>query len=185
MTQHVEVCPVPREVMLPGKAQPLCRPLQSTQSTLRFFHDPLPAVSTGSLALPLPVDKTDRQDDRFTAFRRDDTRREGTSSRPPIFMSLCPQYSGEQPIGSRFGSGLSASFDLFCVTVLQPEVHMCLPFVSAWPPVRLDAGRSGSRLTGRSAPEGEGTLSLPLQTRPLPVTPGQVGYPSGKTGFSS
>ena len=95
MTQHVEVCPVSREVMLPGKAQPLCRPLQSTQSTLRFFHDPLPAVSTGSLALPLPVDKTDRQDDRFTAFRRDDTRREGTSSRPPIFMSLYSHKTGE------------------------------------------------------------------------------------------
>ena len=112
MTQHVEVCPVSREVMLPGKAQPLCRPLQSTQSTLRFFHDPLPAASTGLLALPLPGVTLSRRNDRFTAFRRDDTRQEGTSCRPPILMSLCSQNLGEQPIGSRFGSGLSASFDL-------------------------------------------------------------------------
>ena len=46
-----------------------------------------------------------------TAFHRNDTRREGASFRPPVVLSLCSQSAGEQPTGSRFGSGLSASFD--------------------------------------------------------------------------
>ena len=126
-----------------------------------------------------------RRDDRFTAFRRDDTRREGASFRPPIVVSLCSQCVRKATDRIPFGSGLSASFDL--LRIHGPSVGGSLrsPIVPAWPPVRLDAGRSGSRLTVRSAPEGEGTLSLPLHTRPLPVAHGQVDYPSGKTGFSS
>ena len=120
-----------------------------------------------------------------TAFRHDDTEREGASFRPPIMVSLSSQWVGEQPIGSPFGSGLSASFDLS--TIHGPSdggsrEFSLRPSLVSGPP---DAGRPGSRLAGRSAPEGEGTLSLPLQTRPLPVAPGQVGYPSGRTGFSS
>jgi len=44
---HVEFCPLSRGVTL----KPLSRPLQPS---VRFFHDPLPALSSASLAIGLP-----------------------------------------------------------------------------------------------------------------------------------
>ena len=50
--QHVDVCSVSREVILPCGATSM-RPVTVA---IRFFHDPLPAAPRGSLALPLPAD---------------------------------------------------------------------------------------------------------------------------------
>ena len=55
-----------------------------------------------------------------TAFRRDDTRREGASFRPPILLSLCSQSVRRAADRFPFGSGLSASFDL--LTIHGPSV---------------------------------------------------------------
>ena len=178
----MEVCPVSREVMLPWGLNlyvgHYSRPFACSTILCR-------PPRRGHLRFPCLLSSVNRQDDRFTAFRRDDTGREGASFRPPIVVSLCPQKVRRATDRTPFGSGLSASFDLSRIHGPSVGGSLCSPIAPAWPPVRLDAGRSGSRLAVRSAPEGEGTLFLPLHTRPLPVAHGQVGYPSGKTGFSS
>jgi hypothetical protein len=73
---QTEVCPLSRGVML----QPLSDPLQTG---LRFFHPPIPAQSTASLAVRLPA-KQDWQPYGLTTFPACHTTDLGSTSPPAV-----------------------------------------------------------------------------------------------------
>ena len=114
----------------------------------RFFHDPMPAVPTGSLALPLPA-MIRRRNDRFTAFV---VRHTTGLVAPSITRQHFIPVIG---LGSRstrcipFWVRPSAPWACLGSRGLSKD-HICWPIPASLTPNRLGAGsnRRSSRILG-------------------------------------
>ena len=165
---QTEVCPLSRGVM----SQPLSDPLQTG---LRFFRHPIPAQSSASLTVRLPV-KLHWQPYRLTTFPACHKTDVGSAYSPAVRWRRNPNLQRVNrprtfwlmPVSS-FGTVLltrfiSSSLPLTVSASLAPQPLCCLESPS-------------KHLTALTRPiHPRATLSEELHTPPLPVTHVFLGY---------
>lgn len=107
--------------------------------THRFFLDPLPAVPTWSLALPLPA-MIRRRNDRFTAFVVKHTTGLGPFY-PPAALCPCNRTGNRSTRCIPFWVRPTAPWACLGSRGLS-KVHICWPIPASLAPNRLGAGSS-------------------------------------------
>ena len=135
-TQHVEVGPVSRGVMLPYGSTPLPSitggPLAFSTILCRPFHQ-------GRLRFPC-LSTSRRRIDRVTAFDVKHTTGLGPSYPP---AGSCPCDRNGQPINP-LHPFLGQATSILCLSTLTrvPKVHICWAIPASLAPSHLDAGSS-------------------------------------------
>jgi len=97
---------------------------RSLQPGLRFFHLPLPAPPTASLAghLPFPIFRGGRRIG-LTVFHANDTGSLGPACMPAIILSMYPQAQREYPIARLFWLKPVSIFGLLRITTRPMAVR--------------------------------------------------------------